>query len=122
MSDWKLQLQQPLLRQYATVPKHSGGFTPGRQGTIMDLSPLFAEEVLRAARYDTSAASGEKAPSLWGYYDGRIYRFMWDNVDAWHGYPTEEKPPNDVLRQWRQNGNLTQAELGKIRRLPGRGN
>jgi hypothetical protein len=87
----------------------------------MNLPPLLAGEVLQAARYDPQDAQGAKAPALWSYYQGTIYRFHWNNAGAWHGYPAAEKPPNAVLQQWRQTGQLSEAEFGKIRRLPARG-
>ncbi len=121
MADWKSQLQNPALRRYEATPKHGGGYTAGAQGTIMDLGPGAAAELLRAAIFDPGIAAGNKAPSLWGYRNGKIYRFMWDNQGAWHGYPAEEKPPNAVLQQWRDNGTITEAEFGKIRKYPARG-
>jgi hypothetical protein len=121
MADWKTQAQNAALRKYEPIPKHSGGYTGGAQGTIMDLGAAAAGVELRAAVFDPAAALGNKAPSLWGYRSGRIYRFMWDNQGAWHGYPAEEKPPNAVLQQWRDNGTITEAEFGKIRKYPARG-
>jgi hypothetical protein len=87
----------------------------------MDLSPEVALEVLRAATYDPAETERRVTPSLWGYRNGVIYRFMFDGVARWHGYPTDEKPPNAVLQQWRDNGTITNAEYGKIRRYPNRG-
>lgn len=121
MSDWRLQLAAPWVRVYEATGKHGGGFTPGRQGTLMDLGPAVTLGVLRGAICAEEAISGDKAPSLWAYHGGRVYRFMWDNQGAWHGYPTEEKPPNSVLQKWRENGTINEAEFGKLRRLPGRG-
>jgi hypothetical protein len=121
MADWKSQLEHPALRQYEATAKHGGGYTGGTQGTIMDLGAAAAAELLRAAIFDPSGAAGNKAPSLWGYRDGKVYRFMWDNQGAWHGYPAQEKPPNAVLQQWRDNGTITEAEFGKIRKFPARG-
>ena len=118
MSTWKLQLAEPNLREYDPIHQHD---PRGPDKTIMDLSPLMAAEVLRAAKYDPAAASGDKAPPLWGYCHGKVYRFMYDNAGRWHGYPVEEKPPNAVLQQWRQSGTLSEAEFGKIRRYANRG-
>jgi len=121
MADWRNQLQNPALRKYEPISKHGGGYTPGVHGAVMDLGRAAAAEVLHAAIYDPGAAAGNKAPSLWSYRDGKTYRFMWDNQGAWHGYPAEEKPPNAVLQQWRDNGTITEAEFGKIRKYPARG-
>jgi len=121
MLDWKAQLQNPMLRHYEPIAKHSGGPTKGVRGTFMDLLLAEAVEVLRTAIYDRAKATGGKAPSLWAYHNGKIYRFMWDNMGGWHGYPTVEKPPNTVLQQWRDDGTITEPEYGKIRRYPNRG-
>jgi hypothetical protein len=122
MADWQTQIRVPSVRQYVPIPKHSGGPTQGRRGTPMDLDFVQAQQVLREAVYDPVAlTSATKAPSLWAYHEARIYRFMWDNFGGWHGYPTEEKPPNAVLQHWRQTGVITEPEYSKIRRYPNRG-
>ncbi len=121
MSDWQTQLENPATRQYAPIPKHSGGPTRGRHGTVMNLSFAEALQVLRAATYDHGAETAGKPPSLWGYCQGKVYRFMWDGAGAWHGYPADEKPPQAVLQQWREDGTISEVEYGKIRRLPNRG-
>ena len=121
MADWQTQLQTPAARRYVPIPKHGGSPTQGRRGTVMDLAFGEAVEALCAAVYDPALPAGGKAPSLWGYRDGKVYRFMWDNAGGWHGYPADEKPPNAVLQQWRQNGTISEAEYGKVRRYPNRG-
>jgi hypothetical protein len=121
MVDWQTQLQNPATRQYVPIPKHSGGPTEGRHGTVMDLAFAEALEVLQGAVYDPAAATGTKAPSLWGHRHGKVYRFMWDGLGGWHGYPADEKPPNAVLQHWREDGTISEPEYGKIRRYPNRG-
>ncbi len=122
MDHWKLQLRQPQMRKYDPISKHSSASHRGRRGSIMDLKPTDALRVLRAACFDPAYLERDNAPSLWAFENGGIYRFMFDNDAAWHGYPAQEKPPNAVLQRWRNDGTITEAEYGKIRRLPNRGN
>jgi hypothetical protein len=117
----RMQLENPMARQYDPTSKHSGGYTPGRKGTIMDLAPPAALEVLRAAIYDPAALQVGKTPQLWGYKDGVIYNFKWDNVGAWHGYPVEVKPPNAVLQEWLRSGTISRPAYGKILGYPNSG-
>ena len=79
-------------------------------------------EVLQAALYDLLAAQ-QTSPSLWGYRNGTVYRFLCNGLTpaASHGYPTDEKPPTYVLRQWLGQGTITPAEYNRLRRRPGRG-
>ena len=118
MSGCREQMLNPLLRRYDPIAKHG----PGGHGTPMDLGIIEATELLRAAIYDPTEAM-QSTPSLWGYRNGRVYRFMCDNAQpaSWHGYPADEKPPNAVLQQWRTEDVITNAEFNKLRRLPSRG-
>ena len=118
MSTCSDQLLNPLLRRYELIPKHA----PGGFGTLMDLTLNEALEVLQTALYDPRAAE-QTSPSLWGYRDGTVYRFMCNGLApaAWHGYPTDEKPPTYVMRQWLGQGTITQAEYNRMCRRPGRG-
>ena len=81
MIDWRPQLRNPQLRVYdsGVQSKHGGGYTPGRHGTVMTLSPIVAQEVLRSALYDPAEALGGKAPKLWGIHQETISQFMYDN-------------------------------------------
>jgi len=114
---WKRQLQNPDLRKFD--PEYHGHLAL-REKTKMDLRSDEALAVLREAVYDLAKAAN-KAPSLWGIREGKIYRFMFDNRGVWHGYPVLEKPPNLVLQQWRKKGKITNAEYTKILNLPNRG-
>ncbi len=118
MSTCQDQLLNPALRRYQLIPKHA----PGGFGTLMDLDDATALEVLQAAIYDPKAAE-RGTPSLWSFRNGRVYRFMCDGCTAatWHGYPTEEKPPTAVLREWKREGNITAAEYTQMIRRVGRG-
>jgi hypothetical protein len=112
------QVKNPSMRVYDPIPKHEvGGF-----GTPMDLSKQEAEEVLQAALCDVKRGKG-RGLSLWGCKNGRIYRFMCDggNPGKWHGYPTDEKPPTSVLRQWRDMGTISKADYNRMVKLIGRG-
>lgn len=119
MSSCDDQLRNPQLRRYDPIPKHG----PGGHGSPMDLGIAEATELLQAAIYDPHQ-TGNSTPSLWGFRNGRVYRFMCDNTQpaSWHGYPADEKPPNAVLQQWRAQEVITNAEFNRLRRLPGRGN
>ena len=84
------QLLNPLLRRYELIPKHA----PSGFGTLMDLTLNEALEVLQAALYDPLAAE-QTNPSLWGYRDGTVYRFLCNGLTpaAWHGYLKALVPP-----------------------------
>lgn len=112
------QLNDPTLRRYVLIPKHA----PGGFGTLMDLDDATALEVLKAALPDPKAAQPGQS-SLWGFHRGKVYRFMCDGCTAatWHGYPTEEKPPTGVLREWKRRGTLTTADYNQMIRRIGRG-
>jgi hypothetical protein len=118
MSDCRTQLVTAAIRQYEEISKHG----PGGFGTTMDLSAAEALELLRAAIYDPVEAT-RGVPSLWGYRDGRVYRFMCNGrvPAAWHGYPADEKPPNAVLQLWRSQRTISEADYNRLRRLPARG-
>ncbi len=118
MSTPQDQLANPALRRYELIPKHgSGGF-----GTLMDLDDATALEVLRAAICDPRSTE-RGTPSLWGFHNGTVYRFMCNGLTPamWHGYPTQEKPPTGVLRAWQRDGTITDAEYTKMVRRVGRG-
>lgn len=117
LAAWEAELKNPALRRFDAA--YHGDVALLRK-TKMDLKPADALAVLRDAVYDTAEAAG-KAPSLWGFKDGKIYRFMFDNRGLWHGYPAAEKPPMGVLRQWLADKKITNAEYGKILQLPHRG-
>jgi hypothetical protein len=114
---WLQQIRHPESRQFD--PAYHGDVALLRK-TKMDLSKDDALAVLRKAVYDAAETAG-KAPSLWGIRNGKIYRFMFDNRGVWHGYPTAEKPPTAVLRQWLASHEITKAEYGKMLLLPHRG-
>jgi hypothetical protein len=119
MSTCNDQLLNPALRRYQLIPKHA----PGGFGTLMDLDDAVALDVLQTAAYDPKAAE-QGVPSLWGFRNGKVYRFMCDGcaVATWHGYPTEEKPPTAVLREWMRQGTISAAEYNRMIRRVGRGN
>lgn len=116
---WIDELENPIKRQYHHYAKHTGAASSGRAGTKMDLTPAEATDVLRKAEFSEKAASNT-VPSLWGYKDGKIYRFMRDATERWHGYPTVEAPPTEVLRKWRDSGAITKPEYKKLLQLPQR--
>ncbi|OYP37606.1 hypothetical protein CGZ80_04640 [Rhodopirellula sp. MGV] len=116
---WIDELEVPFKRQYHHYSKHTGAHCSGRTGTKMDLTPSEATEVLRKAEFSEKAAANT-VPSLWAFKDGKIYRFMRDATESWHGYPTVEAPPTEVLRKWRSSGVITKAAYMKLLQLPQR--
>lgn len=116
---WIDELENPLKRQYHHYSKHAGIPAAGRQGTKMDLSPNESLALLRKAEFSEKAATNT-VPSLLGFKDGKVYRFMRDATQRWHGYPTVEAPPTDVLRKWLGSGEITKPLYKKLLQLPQR--
>jgi hypothetical protein len=92
-------------RKYVPSPKHE----PGGWGTPMDLNDTTAQAVLNAG------VPGPNGKQIYGLHDGRIYEFQPDNVGGFHGYPVPgtEVPPA-VLRQWRDQGLITEAQYRRF--------
>ncbi|WP_437906348.1 hypothetical protein WME95_50570 [Sorangium sp. So ce327] len=118
---WKQQLTSPALRKYAPTPKHAGRGGPGVKGTIMDLDDAQARQLLQSALHDAAAPLRDKAPRLWGYRNGKVYQFHYDNAGGWHGFSDDVKPPDYVIQQWRATKAISEAEFNRVRKLPNRG-
>ncbi len=112
MSAADIQIDNPQQRVYELTPKH----TATGYGTSMDLDPNAATQVLR------TALPADNRKTLWGYHNGTVYRFMHNNrtPGVWHGYVTEECAPTSVLRQWRTDGVITNAQYKKMLLRPQR--
>ena len=95
----------PGQRRYDPSPKHAeGGF-----GTLMDLDDATARRVLN------EGITGPNGKQVYGFHDGKIYEFQPDNVGGFHGYPVPgTEVPNQVLRQWRDAGVITDAEYRRF--------
>ena len=94
-------------RKYVPNPKHTPRSSkalqtskkPG-QPTLMDLDDETAQKVL------DEGIQHER--NIYGYHDGRFYKFHYDNVGGYHGYPIKGKMvPNNVLNQMRDEGRIT---------------
>ncbi|MEZ6129834.1 MAG: hypothetical protein R3C59_14215 [Planctomycetaceae bacterium] len=112
------QLANPGSRRFNPEYHDAGNLSLGTRKTPMDLSNSDAERLLKEAIPTQSGGSS----SLWGYKDGKAYRFFFDNQSAWHGYPVSEKPPTDVLRKWLANRQITNAQYEKFVKTTQRGN
>ena len=54
--------------------------------------------------------------SNFNYDDGKFVKFQPDNAGGWHVYEVanpSQKTPTDVLRQMKDNGEITKAEYRK---------
>lgn len=118
---WKQQIANPALRKYVPTPKHTLKGGPGKKGTFMDLDDAQAKQVLQSALHDAAEPLRDKAPRLWGYRNGRIYQFHYDNAGGWHGFPDNVKPPDHVMQQWRAAKVISEAEFNRMRKLQNRG-
>jgi hypothetical protein len=100
------------VRTYDPGPSLPGGkHGPGGWGTLMDLDPVTAQQVLQEA----ISVDGKK--QLYGYYEGKIYEFQPDNAGTYHGYPIPgDQAPTGVLRELRNSGKISNAEYNKLRR------
>ncbi len=104
------QLKDPATRRFNAEYHAEGALTLGKRKTPMDLSNAEAEKLLKEA----IPGSGN-SQSLWGYKDGKAYRFFFDNQTAWHGYPLKgERPPSDVLKKWRDAKKITNVDYNKF--------
>jgi hypothetical protein len=112
------QLNDPSSRRFNPEYHDAGNLKLGSRKTPMDLTDSQAQQLLREA---VVSRSGESV-SLWGYKDGKAYRFFFDNQSAWHGYPVAEKPPTDVLREWLKQNKITNAEYTRFVKTLQRGN
>ncbi len=104
------QLTNPGSRRFNPEYHDAGNLSLGTRKTPMDLSNKEAKRLLKEAIPTRSGGSS----SLWGYKDGKAYRFFFDNQSAWHGYPVAEKPPTDVLRKWMANNQITKAQYENL--------
>ena len=77
-------------------------------GGLMDLSDIDAQKVLNGG----VSIVGHK--QVYGYKDGRLYKFQPDNLGGWHGYiaPSVEVPAQ-ALREMRDAKIITNAEYKK---------
>jgi RHS repeat-associated protein len=89
---------------YKPEAKHAKGRAWEGAGE-MDLSDKEAQEVL-----DNSALIGKER---WGYKDGKLYNFKYDNAGKWHGYRVGTAPAV-YLRVLRTLKIITKAQYNKF--------
>lgn len=98
----------PSGRTYDPSPKHAEG---GAWGTPMDLDDATAQRVL------DGGIVGPNGRQVYGLNGGKIYEFQPDGVGGFHGYPIPgTEAPVPILRQWRGDGLITEAEYRRMLR------
>jgi RHS repeat-associated protein len=80
----------------------------GGHGTEMDLDDATAELVLKKSILGSSKAR-------YGWYNGKLYEFRYDNAGGWHGYPIKGlEAPTRVLREMLSKNWITMSEYMKL--------
>ncbi len=106
-SPWRLGGHKKAPKYSPTSKHQKGGW-----GTEMDLDDITAQHVL-----DNSTVLGKQS---YGYHNGKIYEFQYDNVGGWHGYPIpsiqliSKSGGTKILRQWLKDGILSKPDYNKL--------
>jgi filamentous hemagglutinin len=93
-------------RRYVPTPKHDllHGW-----GTRMDLDHSTAQKVL------DRGVVGPNGKQIYGYRDGRLYKFQPDNAGGFHGYPVSSSDvPLATLREMRDAGTISEAQYRRF--------
>lgn len=90
-------------QRYVPSPKHE----PGGWGTTMNLSDEVAESVLKESQ--------QIGRQRYGFREGKIYEFQFDNAGGWHGYPIPgNEAPVSYLRSLKNEGIISTAEYNNL--------
>jgi hypothetical protein len=98
-------LTNGLWLKYAPIPKHAAG----GWGTLMDLTPNVAEQVLNRGFV------GPNGRQVYCCHQGRLFEFQHDNVGTFHGYPVRgAEVPSRTLREMRDANAITEIEYQRF--------
>ena len=91
--------------RYATNPKHSEPWQPGKRGSL-------CPKEVRALASDLLNGSESDGNKRYAFHEGKAYCAQDNGHGAWHGYPVGwVDVPERLRRKWTREGSVSRRQI-----------